>query len=116
MKLSKFAHSDATFEQIPGQQADVFVGNVVDQRHGGAISIGYGRYGPDQSITETMAVDDVIFVLEGAVTVSSDAGTFTAGPGEIIYMPKGERVTIRSHENGAMTAYATHPHWQEPDA
>jgi ethanolamine utilization protein EutQ (cupin superfamily) len=28
-------------------------------------------------------------------------------------MPKGEKVVIRSHEQGALTAYVTHPHWQE---
>jgi ethanolamine utilization protein EutQ (cupin superfamily) len=30
-------------------------------------------------------------------------------------MPKGTRVTIRSHEAGAVTAYVTYPHWQQPD-
>ena len=41
-------------------------------------------------------------------------GTVTAGPGEIVYMPKGESVTIRSHEQGgAVTACVTHPHWQK---
>ncbi len=52
-------------------------------------------------------------VLEGRLSVSTDAGTVTAGPGEIVYMPKGESVTIRSHEQGAITAYVTYPHWQE---
>jgi ethanolamine utilization protein EutQ (cupin superfamily) len=37
-----------------------------------------------------------------------------AGPGEIIAMQKGDRVTIRSHEEGALTAYVTYPHWQQP--
>ncbi len=52
-------------------------------------------------------------VLEGSLSVTSSAGTVTAGPGEIVYMPKGEAVTIRSHEQGAITAYVTYPHWQE---
>ena len=60
-----------------------------------------------------MAVDDVMIVLEGRLTVSSAAGSMTAGPGEIVYMPKGETATIRSHEAGAVTAYVTCPHWQE---
>jgi len=29
---------------------------VVDQRNGGPITIGYSRYGPDQSIDERLAV------------------------------------------------------------
>lgn len=88
-------------------------GNLVDQRHGGPITIGYGRYAPDQVLSETIAVDDVMIILEGRISVSSDTGTVTAGPGEIIYMPKGVAVEIRSHEKGAVTAYVTYPHWQE---
>ncbi len=113
MKVRKLTIADASFERSPGQDADVFAGNIVDQRHGGPVTIGYGRYGPEQSIDEVMAVDDVMIVLEGRLTVSSAGGSMTAGPGEIVYMPKGERVTIRSHEAGAVTAYVTYPHWQE---
>lgn len=113
MMVRKFAITDASFERSPGQEASVFAGNVVDQRDGAPITIGYGRYDPDQSIDEAIAVDDVMIVLEGRVSVSSDAGTVTAGPGEIIHMPKGQSVTIRSHEQGAVTAYVTYPHWQE---
>jgi ethanolamine utilization protein EutQ (cupin superfamily) len=113
MTVRKFASSDLAFERSPGQDGDVFAANVVDQRHGGPITVGYGRYAPGQSLSETLAVDDVMVVLEGRLSVSTDAGTVTAGPGEIVYMPKGTTVTIRSHEQGAVTAYVTHPHWQE---
>jgi len=116
MTVRKFAIADASFERSPGQDGDVFAGNVIDQRHGGPITIGFGRYGPDQSIDETLAVDDVMVILEGQVSVSSKTGTVIAGPGELIYMPKGEVVTIRSHAQGAITAYVTYPHWQEADA
>ena len=114
MKVQRFAASDASFERSPGQQADVYAANLIDQRHGGPITIGYGRYGPDQSINEDIAVNDVMIVVEGRISVTSDGATVTAGPGEIIYMPKGNAVTIRSHEAGALTAYVTYPHWQEP--
>ena len=116
MTVSKFAITDASVERSPGQDGEVFAGNVIDQRHGGPITIGFGRYAPDQSIEETLAVDDVMVVLEGSLSVSTNAGTITAGPGEIVYMPKGESVTIRSHERGALTAYVTYPHWQEAHA
>ncbi|KQY89806.1 AraC family ligand binding domain-containing protein [Brevundimonas sp. Root1423] len=112
MKVQRFKIADASMERSPGQEADVFTGNLVDERHGGPITIGYGRYAPSQSLSETMAVHDVMIVLEGRLSISSDGGTVTAGPGEIVYMPKGEAVTIRSHEEGAVTAYVTHPHWR----
>ena len=113
MQVRKFAISDATLERSPGQDGDIFVGNVIDQRHGAPITIGYGRYAPNQSIDEKLAVDDVMIVLEGTLSVSSEGSTVTAGPGEIVHMPKGTQVTIRSHEQGAVTAYVTYPHWQE---
>lgn len=116
MNVRKFTIADAPFERSPGQQGDVFAGNLVDQRDGGPVTIGYGRYAPGQSISETLAVDDVMVVLEGRLSVSTDAGTVIAGPGEIVYMPKGTVVTIRSHEEGALTAYVTYPHWQEAAA
>jgi ethanolamine utilization protein EutQ (cupin superfamily) len=115
MRVSKFGLSDASFERSPGQDADVFAANVVDQRHGGPITIGFGRYAPNQSLEETLAVHDVMIVLEGRLSVRTTEATVTAGPGEIVYMPKGERVTIRSHDQGAVTAYVTYPHWQEPN-
>ena len=113
MTVRKFAVADASFELSPGQDGEVFAGNVIDQRHGGPITIGFGRYGANQSIDVALAVDDVMVILEGRLTVSTDAGTITAGPGEVVHMPKGEKVTIRSHEDGAITAYVTYPHWQE---
>jgi len=113
MTVRKFAVSDAAFERSPGQDGEVFAANLIDQRHGGPITIGYGRYGANQSLEETIAVDDVMVVLEGRLSVSTNAGTVSAGPGEIVYMPRGESVTIRSHEQGAITAYVTYPHWQE---
>lgn len=115
MTVRKFAVADASFERSPGQDAGVFTGNLVDQRHGAPITIGYGRYEPDQSIEVELAVDDVMIVLEGELSVETENGTLTAGPGEIVHMPKGDKVTIRSHAQGATTAYVTYPHWQEAE-
>lgn len=39
MKIRKFTIADATMERSPGQEADVFSGNLVDERHGGPITI-----------------------------------------------------------------------------
>lgn len=113
MKVRKFGLGDASLERSPGQQGDIYAGNVIDQRHGGPITIGYGRYGPNQRLEETMAVDDVMLILEGRISVTSRSSTITAGPGEFIYMPRGEAVIILSHEERALTAYVTYPHWQE---
>lgn len=116
MTVQRFSINDATFERSPGQEADVFTANLLDERHGGPVTVGYGRYGPNQSLAETLAVHDVMVVLEGRLSVSARGATITAGPGEIVHMPKGEAVTIRSHEAGAVTAYVTYPHWRTASA
>ena len=113
MKVQKFKPGDAKFERSPGQDANIFVANLADQRHGGPLTIGYGRYEPDQVLETEIVVDDVMVVLEGRVSVEANGETLTAGPGEMIYMPKANRVVIRSHHEGALTAYVTYPHWSE---
>lgn len=113
MPVQKFALADASFDRLDGQEAAIDTANLVDQRHGGPVTVGYGRYGPGAVLKETIAVHDTMIVLEGEVSVTSDTGTVTAGPGDIVYMPEGERVTIRAADQGAMTAYVTYPHWQE---
>ncbi|WP_275542359.1 hypothetical protein [Inquilinus limosus] len=40
MKVRKFTITDAVPERSPGQDGDVFVGNLVDQRHASPITIG----------------------------------------------------------------------------
>jgi ethanolamine utilization protein EutQ (cupin superfamily) len=50
MPVQKFAFTDATFERSPGQDGDIFVANLLDQRHGGPVTIGLGRYGPAETL------------------------------------------------------------------
>jgi ethanolamine utilization protein EutQ (cupin superfamily) len=45
MAVRKFAVTDVSFERSPGQHGDVFAANVIDQRDGAPISIGFGRSG-----------------------------------------------------------------------
>lgn len=113
MDVRHFSIAAAPLEPSPGQNGDIWVGNVIDQRHGGPITIGYGRYGPHAILEAAIAVHDVMIVLEGRLTVVGGGTTVEAGPGEIVYMPQGNEVTIRAHESGAVTAYVTYPHWQE---
>lgn len=116
MAVQKFAVADADFERLDDQEALIETANLVDQRHGGPVTVGFGRYGPGAVLEEVIAVYDTMIVLEGEVSVTSDAGTMTAGPGDIVYMPEGERVIIRAANKGALTAYVTYPHWEDARA
>lgn len=113
MKVQSYTIKDAVFERSPDQEGEIFTANLVDERHDAPVTIGYGRYGPNQTLTEQMRVDDVMVVLQGSLSITSDGVTETVVSGGIVHMPKGERVTIRSHDEGAVTAYVTYPHWRE---
>ena len=114
MKLRKLTLNEAPMESTPGQAGEIFAGNLVDERHGGAVTAGYGRWSAGSSLTQTMAVDDIMIVLTGRMTVSSEDSTIELGPGDIAYMPKGEHLTIRGEED-SITAYVTYPHWREAE-
>jgi ethanolamine utilization protein EutQ (cupin superfamily) len=104
MNVRVLSPEEASFEHSPGQDGDIFFANLVDERHGGPVTIGYGRYWPHQRLQETMTVGDVMVLLEGALTITSGGEARTAAPGDIVDMPKGETVEIRALEAGALTA------------
>lgn len=111
MKVRKFTRRDAAMERSPGQSEDIFAGNLVDERDGAPITIGYGRWGAGATLEEVMAVDDVMIILEGRLSVTSGDVTVEADAGDIVHMPKGETVRIACQED-AVTAYVTYPHWR----
>ncbi len=110
MIVRKFSIDDGSFERAPGQDGDLLLANVVGQCDGRPVTIGYGRWAAGQTLASTIEVDDVIIPLEGRMTTTPEGRSTTAGPGEIVYMPEGETVTIRTHEAQVVTAYVTHPH------
>jgi ethanolamine utilization protein EutQ (cupin superfamily) len=112
MKVRKLTRTDARFERSPGQDGEIYSGNLVDQRDGGPVTIGYGRWLPHQRLKVELVVHDTMIVLEGEVWADTPDGTLHAGPGDIVYMPEGETVTIRTGECETITAYVTYPHWQ----
>lgn len=91
MEIKKFSPSDANPVKLPGQESEIYVANLIDQRDGGPVTIGYGRYAPDQSLTETIAVYDTMIVLEERLSVSTSGSTVSARQGDIVYMPKAWR-------------------------
>jgi ethanolamine utilization protein EutQ (cupin superfamily) len=116
MRVQGFTFEDAVMERSPGQDGEVYAGNLVDERDGGPVTLGYGRYGPNAELTETMAVDDVMIIVQGELSVTSRDTTIRAAVGAVVHMPRGETVTIRAGAGGAVTAYVTYPHWRAAGA
>lgn len=56
--------------------------------------------------------DEIDYVMEGQLTVESATGSVTAGPGQVILIPKGSRIRF-SAPNRARFLYVTYPaDWQ----
>ncbi len=60
----------------------------------------------------TVRYDEVVLVLEGALTVRTDAGEMQAGPMECLWLPKGTALTYQAES--ALVFYAIEPaNWAE---
>ena len=94
-----------------GEQAEL--AEVVGAEHGTALGCGFARLAK-ASIPWTVRYDEVLLVLEGAVTVRTPAGDLEAGPLDCIWLPKGTELRYEADE--ALVFYAIHPvTWSEAE-
>ncbi|MDO5425542.1 MAG: cupin domain-containing protein [Eubacteriales bacterium] len=56
----------------------------------------------------TLNYDEIDYVIEGVLTIRTEAGEVTAGPGEVILIPKGSRIQF-SVPGKARFLYVTYP-------
>lgn len=96
--------------QHTGRQ--IFLADVLDSSNSENMSVWFGRYGAGESNEWIVTYDEVIFVIEGRFTVRGEDGAKTAGPGELIFLTKGTKVTYLA-EVPTLVAGATYPHWQD---
>ncbi len=60
----------------------------------------------------TLSYDEIDYVIEGTLTIQSPSGSVTAGPGEVIFIPKGSHIAFSAPEK-ARFLYVTYPaDWQ----
>ena len=75
------------------------------------LGTGFARMS-DAEIPWTVKYDETILVIEGEITVETESGTFTAGPKDCIWLPKGTELVYRA--KSALVFYAIHPaNWAE---
>lgn len=59
-----------------------------------------------------LSYDEIDYVIEGELTVRTDQGSVTAGPGQVILIPKGSQIQFSAPER-ARFLYVTYPaDWQ----
>lgn len=88
----------------------LLLADALDEDAGGAMTVGFARYGAGESNPWTMSYDEVLVITDGRFTVESADGSVTAGPGEAIYLRTGTELVYRAVEQTQLV-YVTHPHW-----
>ena len=59
-----------------------------------------------------LTYDEIDYVIEGTLTVHTQSGSVTAGPGQVIFIPKGSQIQFSAPEY-ARFLYVTYPaDWQ----
>lgn len=87
------------------------VTEVTGTGSGTKLGTGFGRF-TDAEIPWTVQYDEVILVLEGEITVRTEAGDLTAGPRDCIWLPAGTDLTYIA--KSALVFYAIEPaNWAE---
>ena len=81
---------------------------------GTVLGTGFARFSGAR-IPWTIKYDEVILVIEGALTVKTGDGELRAGPKDCVWLPAGTELTYVSDD--ALVFYAIHPsNWAERDA
>ena len=79
-------------ELVPGLDLSRAITHAGTTQLGG----GYMRFSSDAEFADwTLKYDEVLFVQEGELQITGDAGTVAAHEGEAILIPKGAKVTYR---------------------
>ncbi|MGH2355492.1 MAG: hypothetical protein ACRDI2_09235 [Chloroflexota bacterium] len=76
----------------------IFLADVKDSSNSESMSIWFGRYGAGAQQEWTVTYDEVIVVAKGRFTVRDENGAKTAGPGEVLVLTRGTRVTCSAEE------------------
>jgi ethanolamine utilization protein EutQ len=107
---------EVSFEPFPFEGPEenmvVQVADVVTTEHGATIGAGF------LTLTRgcfpwTLTYDEVEYVIEGELHLGTDDGVVVGRPGDVLYVPKGSRITFGT-PSWARLLYVTYPaDWAE---
>lgn len=93
------------------EQANVRLKDVVSSNDGSPVAAGYMALDKG-GFPWTLEYDEIDIVLEGELVITRGAEEVRAGPGDVIYIPKGSSIVF-STPAGVRFVYVTYPaDWQ----
>lgn len=103
-------------DDFPWQPLDVGgeaeVRTVLGPDRSDTIGAGFVRF-RDTAFEWDLSYDEVLYMIEGELAVEADGETVTAGPGDVLSLPSGSRVTYR-FRGACLAFFATYPvNWEE---
>ncbi|QVQ52755.1 cupin domain-containing protein [Spiractinospora alimapuensis] len=97
-----------TWMEVGGGAASI--GLVVDASHGSTLGVGFARLQPGELDERDSPIpyDEVFVVLSGRLTVRVGDTSASAGPGEVIFLPRGTAAIYAATEPTEYVA-TSHP-------
>ncbi|MEZ5773616.1 MAG: cupin domain-containing protein [Hyphomicrobiaceae bacterium] len=89
------------------------IGPVAGSADGAEMACGYALF-EKARIPWTITYDEVLFVVEGELTVHANGEALKAGPKDSIWLPAGTELVYEAER--AVVAYAVHPLTSTPGA
>lgn len=109
--VRKFTRNDAkNWDQLEDKQ--ILGGNVIDRSYGYSMSSMYWQLGRGEEAPVPAPYDEVWTVMRGKVSIRSDQAAVTAGPGEILLVPKGTPGTAHIEADAELLTIAHPPSWE----
>jgi len=95
MALLKKAKSDVAFSTIPGGPfADTEIAEVFDTSGKTQMACGIHEIGPSVRVVEKAPVSDVLYILEGELTIEANGISQTYRAGDFAYLYAGHKQTF----------------------
>ena len=93
--------------EINRPEMDVRLEDVITAQHGSPMSAGFMSLHKG-SFPWTLTYDEIEFVIEGELHITTEKGTVVGKPGDVIYIPKGTKISFGTPQ-WAKFLYVTYP-------
>ena len=93
--------------EIHRPEMDVRLEDVITAQHGSPMAAGFMSLHKG-SFPWTLTYDEIEFVIKGELHITTDKGTVVGKPGDVIYIPKGTKISFGTPQ-WAKFLYVTYP-------